>query len=72
MTIQIGSFVKTEHGIGKVVGIDLPEEEYAKRWIVQITKPRLDFKEKVERFKDCKLCYFDREIIKEVEENDVW
>lgn len=60
---SIGTKVRTQHGTGQVVGIDLPNShERIRRAIVQITEPTEAAAEMVARFKDQRLCYFDNEV----------
>jgi hypothetical protein len=60
---RIGSKVKTPHGIGEVVAIDLPHAyERIRRAVVRINEPTADAAEMVGRFPDRRLAYFAEEV----------
>jgi hypothetical protein len=50
--MKIGDRVITPDGEGEIIGIDLPESDRAKRYIVALDKPKYNFNP----------CYFLREL----------
>ncbi len=60
--LKVGSNVSVEHGLGEIVGKDLPDSKDIWRWVIKINKPKPEYMDMVNRFKGAKLCYMDNEV----------